>query len=68
MARVRLAGGGGRGSGERGDGGGGGGYIEAAPQGFIDFDDAGARSTPIPDPERLGRTVMGGREARRRRS
>jgi uncharacterized spore protein YtfJ len=59
VARVRLAGGGGYGSEgpERGDGGGGGGFLEASPQGFIEFDDDGARYHPIPDPERIGRTV-----------
>ncbi|HEV2813848.1 MAG TPA: hypothetical protein VGW10_11410 [Solirubrobacteraceae bacterium] len=57
VARVRAAGGGGFGSGDEGDGGGGGGYLEATPQGFIEFDDAGARYHPIPDPERLGRTL-----------
>ena len=57
VARVRAAGGGGFGSGDQGDGGGGGGYLEATPQGFIEFDDAGARYHPIPDPERLGRTL-----------
>jgi uncharacterized spore protein YtfJ len=57
VARMRAAGGGGWGSGDEGDGGGGGGYLEATPQGFIEFDDAGARYHPIPDPERLGRTV-----------
>ena len=58
VARVRLAGGGGYGSGDSGeDGGGGGGYLEATPQGFIEFDDDGARYHPIPDPDRLGRTL-----------
>src|ERR687895_1038056 len=57
VARVRLAGGGGYGAGDEGDGGGGGGYLEATPQGFIEFDDAGARYHTIPDPERLGRTL-----------
>ena len=57
VARVRVAGGGGFGSGGEGDGGGGGGLLEASPQGFIELDDAGARYHPIPDPERLGRTV-----------
>ena len=62
VARVRAAGGGGFGhgrdrDGEEGDGGGGGGYLEATPQGFIEFDDAGARYHQIPDPERLGRTL-----------
>ena len=63
VARVRVAGGGGFGSGEEGDGGGGGGYVEASPQGFIEFDDAGARYHPIPDPERLGRTLRAGAAA-----
>ena len=58
VARVRVAGGGGWGGDADGaDGGGGGGFLEASPQGFIEFDDAGARYHPIPDPERLGRTV-----------
>ena len=57
VARVRVAGGGGYGAGDDGDGGGGGGYLEATPQGFIEFDDAGARYHPIPDPDRLGRTL-----------
>ena len=58
VARVRLAGGGGWGAdGGGGDGGGGGGYLDAAPQGFIEFDDAGARYHAIPDPERIGRTL-----------
>ena len=57
VARVRVAGGGGFGSGDEGDGGGGGGLLHAAPQGFIELDAAGARYHPIPDPERLGRTV-----------
>jgi uncharacterized spore protein YtfJ len=58
VARVRVAGGGGWGGDSEGaDGGGGGGFLEASPQGFIEFDDAGARYHPIPDPERLGRTV-----------
>ena len=57
VARVRLAGGGGFGDGSEGEGGGGGGYLEATPQGFIEFDDAGARYHPIPDPDRLGRVL-----------
>jgi uncharacterized spore protein YtfJ len=61
VARVRAAGGGGMGRGgppgHDGEGGGGGGYLEATPQGFIEFDDAGARYHAIPDPERLGRTL-----------
>ena len=57
VARVRLAGGGGYGEGHEGDGGGGGGYLEATPQGFIEFDDAGARYHPIPHPDRVMRTL-----------
>ena len=57
VARVRVAGGGGYGDGIEGEGGGGGGVLEATPQGFIEFDDAGARYHPIPDPERIGRTL-----------
>jgi uncharacterized spore protein YtfJ len=57
VARVRVAGGGGFGSGDEGDGGGGGGYLEASPQGFVELGADGARYHPIPDPERLGRTL-----------
>jgi hypothetical protein len=63
IARVRLAGGGGYGGGDDGDGGGGGGYLEATPQGFIEFDDTGARYHAIPDPERLGRMLKTGAAA-----
>ena len=58
VARVRAAGGGGFGrDAEHGDGGGGGGWLEGAPMGFIEFDDAGARYHAIPDPERIGKTL-----------
>jgi uncharacterized spore protein YtfJ len=62
VARVRTAGGWGWGSGDErdggsGSGGGGGGLVEAKPTGFIEFDDAGARYHPIPDPDRLVTTV-----------
>jgi uncharacterized spore protein YtfJ len=63
VARVRTAGGWGWGSGDErdrggtGSGGGGGGFVEAKPTGFIEFDDAGARYHPIPDPDRFTNTV-----------
>jgi Sporulation protein YtfJ (Spore_YtfJ) len=66
VARVRLAGGGGYGdSGGRdeGEGGGGGGVLEATPQGFIELGADGARYHPIPDPDRLGRTLRTGAAA-----